>query len=352
MKRIRIDTNILIHESRKLFKSLENKIIYLEVDTNTNSIIYTSGIEKTNTIFMMIEDVFTEDGLKEYENGLIYISENPINIYESYLGSPIFTLLNQVVYEFWVVSLQPSKIVQVICNKTDIWRGLEKEIVTIIDLPSAIFHNNEITACNEFFITYTSNFEDIEFLLLHMIEEQTSLNIIQDLSGKLIPILTRRTKDDKYLFILLVESSIVSCINSPTPNSDLSTEFTKEHFSSLVRMEVELKQMEVRIKQLEQFAFIERNGIASRLKEIEIYQDQDNQKWVSLEIYKETLEDKTASLVFFNTLARNFPGGIKGFIVFITVIIFLFLTIIDIGIRRYGIHDTLNNIDQGVDLIQ
>lgn len=352
MKRIRTDTNILIHESRKLFKSIENKIIYLEVDTNTNSIIYTSGIEETNTIFMMIEDVFTESGLKEYEKGLLHISENPIDIYESYLGSSVFVFLDQVVYEFWVIGLQPSKIIQVICNKTEVWKGLEEEIVTIIDLPTAILQNNIIIACNEYFTIYTNNFDDIEFLLLHMIEERTSLNIIQDLTGRLIPILTRRTKTDKYLFILLVDSALASCPLTPLPTPELIPEFTREHFGSLVRMEVELKQMEVRIKQLEQFAFIERNGIASRLKEIEVYQDQDNQKWISLEAYKDNLETKTASLVMFNTLARNFPGGLKGFIVVITITIFLFLTIIDIGIRRYGIRDTLNNIDQGVDLIQ
>lgn len=352
MKKIPIP--ILITQSRELFKIREEQFIYIEIDKDTNSIIYASGINN-EIIYMMLEDVFNSQGLQEYKKGLDYVLINPVHIYQSYINKSIFLLSTLIINEFWVIGLQPSKIVQVICNKSDKWEGLNPEFFSLMDLPMVLFKNDEIILCNEAFMLTLPYFDDINLSLLHLIEESTSLNIIQDKEGKLVPVIMKCAQNNNYIFILLSEVKLL-CPLTPLPivplpviTNELNFDFKKEEFSLLVRMEVQLNQLEIRIKQLEKFAYLERNGIASRLKEIEVYQDQDNQKWILLDIYKKGIEDKIVSLILLNTIIKNFPGGIKGFCIMITFLVLLFLTLIDISLRQQGVKDTLDHIDKSID---
>ena len=86
MKKIPIP--ILITHSRELFKILEEQFIYIEIDKDTNSIIYASGINN-EIIYMMLEDVFNSQGLQEYKKGLDYVLINPVHIYQSYINKSI-----------------------------------------------------------------------------------------------------------------------------------------------------------------------------------------------------------------------------------------------------------------------
>lgn len=368
MKRTRPESNILISQCRNLFKVLEDKVIYVEVDIDTGSILHSSGTGLPDTTFMRIEDILSEKGLEEYKQGLPFVIANPVDIYESIVNAPVLISNEEVINEYWMVSLQPSRIVQVICSKGNKWDSINLETLILMDLPMTIIYRGKTIACNELFTNVLSNFDDIESLLLHTIEQLTPLNIIQDIHGRLIPILMRRSKNIKHIFILLTDTPTTSqpALPIPTPppiapppppipissTNNEGTEFSKEDFSSLVRMEVELKQMEIRIKQLEKFAYLEKNGISARLKEIEVYQDQDNQKWMHLETYKDGLEEKITSLLLINALITNFPGGVKGFIVTSIVIILGCITLIDLGLREYGFKDTINNIEKGIDIIR
>lgn len=346
-------TQILITESRELFKTLEDRLIYIEVDRDTNSITHASGIDSTETIYMMLEDVLNQQGLNEYKKGLDYVLSNPIDIYESYIGESIFLFNTIVINEFWIIGLQPSKIVQIICNKSDRWDGLETDFISLMNLPMVLFRDGKVIFCNETFMSSLIYFEDIESLLLQVIEEYTPLNILQDKESRLIPIIMKRTKNNKYIFILLLETKLLhSSVPIPLITNENNSEFNKEEFGALVKMEVELKQMEIRIRQLEKFAYLERNGIASRLKEIEVYQDQDNQKWVQLDTYKINLEDKIVSLILVSTVIKNFPGGAKGFFILTTCFVLIFLTIIDISIRRQGVKDTIDYIDKNMEMLK
>ncbi len=343
---------IFITQLRELFKILEEQFIYIEIDRDTNSIIYASGINN-EIIYMMFEDVFNSQGLQEYKKGLDYVLINPIHIYKSYINKSIFLLSTLIINEFWVIGLQPSKIVQVICNKSDKWEGLNPEFFSFMNLPMVLFKNNEIILCNEAFMLSLHYFDDINLSLLHLIEESTSLNIIQDKEGKLIPVIMKCTQNNNYIFILLSEVKLVcSTVPISVVTNKLNFDFKKEEFSLLVRMEVQLKQLEIRIKQLEKFTYLETNGIASRLKEIEVYQDQDNKKWILLDIYKKSIEDKIVSLILLNTVIKNFPGGIKGFCIMITLLVLLFLTSIDITLRQQGFKDTLDHIDKSIDKLE
>lgn len=346
MKRIQI----LITESRELFKTLEDRLIYIEVDRDTNSIIYVSGIDSNETIYMMLEDVLNQKGFYEYKKGLDYVLANPIDIYESYIGESIFLFNTVVINEFWIIGLQPSNIVQIICNKLDRWDGLETDFISMMNLPMVLFREGKVIFYNETFMSSLIYFEDIESLLLQVIEEYAPLNILQDKDSRLIPIIMKRTKNNKYIFILLLPIKLLHpSVSLPVVTNESNSDFNKEEFGSLVKMEVELKQMEIRIKQLEKFAYLERNGIASRLKEIEVYQDQDNQKWLQLDVYKTTIEDKIVSLILMNTIIKNFPGGPKGFLVLITCLVLMFLTLIDISIRHPSVKDTIDYIDKNME---
>ena len=348
---------IFITQSRELFKILEEQFIYIEIDRDTNSIIYASGINN-EIIYMMLEDVFNSQGLQEYKKGLDYVLINPVHIYESYINKSIFLLSTLNINEFWVIGLQPSKIVQVICNKSDKWEGLNPEVFSFMNLPMVLFKNDEIILCNEAFMLSLHNFDDINLSLLNLIEESTSLNIIQDKEDKLVPVIMKWTQNNNYIFILLSEVKLLCpliplpIVPIPVVTNELNFDFKKEEFSLLITMEVQLNQLEIRIKQLEKFVYLEKNGIASRLKEIEIYQDQDNKKWILLDIYKKGIEDNIVSLILLKTIIKNFPGGIKGFIILITFLVLIFLTIIDVSLRQQGFKDTLDQIDKRIDEFQ
>ena len=124
--------------------------------------------------------------------------------------------------------------------------------------------------------------------------------------------------------------------------SDLGIrELSTSQIEKLVKLEVEVRENSTRLRQIERSLFTDQNSFNNRLKELEVYQESDEDNWKEME----------ADLFPFRTFGRIVkatPGGLKTWLILIVFSTLLSTFIIDLAIRYYDINlqDLVNQIQR------
>lgn len=122
--------------------------------------------------------------------------------------------------------------------------------------------------------------------------------------------------------------------------SDLGIrELSTSQIEKLVKLEVEVRENSTRLRQIERSLFTDQNSFNNRLKELEVYQESDEDNWKEME----------ADLFPFRTFGRIVkatPGGLKTWLILIVLSTLLSIFIIDLAIRYYDIdlQDLVNQV--------
>jgi len=137
------------------------------------------------------------------------------------------------------------------------------------------------------------------------------------------------------------ETLIQQLTDDPVFSDSGIRELSTSQIEKLVKLEVEVRENTARLRQVERSLFTDRNSLNNRLKELEVHQDNDEENWKSME----------ADLFPFRTFGRivkGTPGGLKTWLILVTLSIFISIFAIDIFIRYYQIdfQDLLNQIQK------
>lgn len=98
---------------------------------------------------------------------------------------------------------------------------------------------------------------------------------------------------------------------------------------SLIKLEVELRQVSSRLSNLERLLYLDESSINSRLKELEIHQKNDLNSWEDFKTDYQIIKDfsRLSSLIF------QIPGGLKTWLILLICFQLVSIFVIDIGIR-------------------
>jgi PAS domain-containing protein len=110
---------------------------------------------------------------------------------------------------------------------------------------------------------------------------------------------------------------------------------------SLIRLEVELRQTASRITALENLLYLKGDSFLNRLKELELYQQQDLRQWEQLNKEKETIKNIFSA---FGALTK-FPGGFKTLFVIVILSQISITFFVNVAIKYFG-NDLIEMIKQ------
>lgn len=163
-----------------------------------------------------------------------------------------------------------------------------------------------------------------------------------------------RRKDDKMNTLIdqLTQNPIFTNLpnlekdNSLTENDNNELTIDKDLYSKLIRLEVETREINVRLKQIETLIYIGETSFINRLKYIEVFNETLLQ--TSKDI-SNTLE-KTQKDMEFITLSRKLititPGGIKVIILGSLISLTLLIFTISYLIEKIGVENTIEQIEK------
>ena len=122
------------------------------------------------------------------------------------------------------------------------------------------------------------------------------------------------------------DREILSQLISTLTNKPIVNQNNSE---SLIRLEVELRENSTRLAKIENLLFLDESSLTSRVKELEIHQQNDNSNWTDFEEDQENIKNlsRMASLIC------NIPGGLKTWLVLLIMFQMVCTFWIDIGIR-------------------
>jgi len=127
-----------------------------------------------------------------------------------------------------------------------------------------------------------------------------------------------------------LEFLVNALLENPIVDQRQSTEI-------LIRLEVQVRENSARVQQIEKLLFMEESSLISKVKELEVYQRNDNKNWEEFEDNKHKIEN----LSRIATIVTNIPGGLKTW--FIVFIMFQMIGIffIDVGIRVFNLESVV-----------
>jgi hypothetical protein len=121
-------------------------------------------------------------------------------------------------------------------------------------------------------------------------------------------------------------------------------ELSQSQIEKLVRLEVEIREAGIRLKEVERNLYIADNALLPRVRELESAQRKDEKEW-------EDLESDLSGLRTFGKIITGTPGGIRTWILISSLLIITSTFIIDLGIKFYGVNLIKNNIENTIEEI-
>ncbi|HEY9864970.1 MAG TPA: hypothetical protein V6D21_12410, partial [Candidatus Obscuribacterales bacterium] len=109
----------------------------------------------------------------------------------------------------------------------------------------------------------------------------------------------------------------------------------------LVRLEVEIREAGIRLKEVEKNLYISDRALLPRIRELELAQRKDEKQW-------EDLESDLSGLRTFGKIITGTPGGIRTWILIISFLVITSTFIIDLGIKLYG-NDFIRNVEKTIE---
>jgi PAS domain-containing protein len=136
-----------------------------------------------------------------------------------------------------------------------------------------------------------------------------------------------------------LEKLIAKLVNEPLFSGTGIKELSQSQIEKLVRLEVEIREAAIRLKEVEKNLYISDNALLPRIRELESDQRRNQKEW-------EDLESDLSGLRTFGKIITGTPGGIRSWILLISFLIISSTFLIDLGIKFYGVNLIKNNIEQ------
>lgn len=111
----------------------------------------------------------------------------------------------------------------------------------------------------------------------------------------------------------------------------------RESIESLIKLEVELREATLKVREIEKLLYTNSDSLLSRLKTIEVFQDGDNEKWKELDKIKELSNNLSKA----SKLVSSVPGGLKSWLIIFVVLQMLGILCIDLGIRVFKLETVI-----------
>lgn len=122
-------------------------------------------------------------------------------------------------------------------------------------------------------------------------------------------------------------------------------ELSQSQIEKLVRLEVEVREAGIRLKEVEKNLYISDRAVLPRIRELESSQRKDEKEW-------EDLESDLSGLRTFGKIVTGTPGGIRTWILIVSFLIITSTFLIDLGIKFYGVNLIRNHIEKTIEEIQ
>ena len=126
-------------------------------------------------------------------------------------------------------------------------------------------------------------------------------------------------------------------VKSLTENPIIDRQSTE----ALIRLEVHVMENSSKMQQIEKMLFWDDSSLMSRIKALEVYQQNDDDNWQEFENNKDKIED----LSRISTMITNIPGGLKTWNIMFIIFQMLGIFVIDVGVRLFNL-ETLIPIER------
>ncbi len=163
------------------------------------------------------------------------------------------------------------------------------------------------------------------------ISEERSLALIKSIPQVLKQSDPRRSNRN-------LEDLIEQLTEDPLFSNSGIQEFSQVQIEKLIKLEVEIREAGIRLKNVEKILYMSENSVLSRLKELEFRQKQDEES-------RENIDSDLFSLRVIGRIVKQTPGGIKTWFFLMSIAIILTIFSIDLSIRFSGI-DKLNDFQK------
>ena len=161
--------------------------------------------------------------------------------------------------------------------------------------------------------------------------EERSLALIKSIPQVLKQSDSRRSNSN-------LEDLIEQLTENPLFSNSSIQNLSQNQIEKLVKLEVEIREAGIRLKNIEKLVYMSDNSMIARLRELEFRQKQDEDS-------RENIDSDLSNLRVIGRVIRQTPGGIKTWFVLMTTAIVVAIFSIDLSIRFSGI-DKLKNLQQ------
>ncbi|EAW35157.1 hypothetical protein [Lyngbya sp. PCC 8106] len=163
------------------------------------------------------------------------------------------------------------------------------------------------------------------------ISEERNLALIKSIPQVLRQSDPRRSNNN-------LEDLIEKLTEDPLFSNSGIQELSQSQIEKLIKLEVEIREAGIRLKNVEKLLYMSDNSIIARLRELEFRQKQDEDS-------RENIDSDLFSLRVIGRVISQTPGGIKTWLFLMTTAIVVAIFSIDLSIRFSGI-DKLKNLQQ------
>ena len=163
------------------------------------------------------------------------------------------------------------------------------------------------------------------------ISEQRNLALIKSIPQVLKQSEPRRSNNN-------LEDLIEQLTENPLFSNSGIQNLSQSQIEKLIKLEVEIREAGIRLKNIEQLVCMSDNSIIARLRELEFRQKQDEDS-------RENIDSDLSNLRIIGRVIAKTPGGLKTWLFLMTTAIAVAIFSIDLSIRFSGI-DQLKNLQQ------
>ncbi len=163
------------------------------------------------------------------------------------------------------------------------------------------------------------------------ISEERSLALIKSIPQVLKQSDPRRSNRN-------LEDLIEQLTEDPLFSNSGIQEFSQVQIEKLIKLEVEIREAGIRLKNVEKILYMSENSVLSRLKELEFRQKQNEES-------RENMDSDLFRLRVIGRIVKQTPGGIKTWFFLMSIAIILTIFSIDLSIQFSGI-DKLNDFQK------
>ncbi len=107
----------------------------------------------------------------------------------------------------------------------------------------------------------------------------------------------------------------------------------RQSIETLIRLEVQVRENSAKMQQVEKMLFWEDSSLMSRVKALEVYQQNDDENWEQLEESRNKINDLSKIV----GILTSIPGGLKSWLIIFIILQMAGIFVLDLGIRFFNL---------------